>query len=237
MDLTNRIAVVTGGTEGIGRATAYALGRAGAQVAICARTAVRIGECVSSLQAEGITAWGTVCDVAEPEDVAGFARLVRAELGAPDILVNNAGIGRFGPLDELSLEDWDAVLRTNVRSLFVVTREFLPAMKRAGRGDIVNVASLAGRNGFPGGTAYAASKHAVLGFSRSLLLEVRPHGVRVVAVCPGSVDTPFFDKQAQMQPNRTTILRAEDVAATILHVLRLPPHATVSELDIRPANP
>ncbi len=237
MTLTHRMAVVTGGTEGIGRATARALGHAGARVAICARTAARVDETVSALRADGITACGAACDVAEPADVSAFARRVRGELGVPDILVNNAGIGRFGALDELTLEDWDAVLRTNVRSLFVVTREFLPDMKRAGRGDIVNVVSLAGRNGFPGGTAYAASKHAALGFSRSLLLEARPHGVRVVAVCPGSVDTPFFDKQAQMQPNRTTILRAEDVAATILHALGLPPHATMSEVDLRPANP
>ncbi len=232
------IAVVTGATEGIGRATAFALGRAGARVAICARNAKHVTSTVAALRDGGIDAAGAPCDVRDPDSVVVFGRYVRDQVGDPTILVNNAGIGRFAPLDEMSLDDWDDVQNTNVRSLFLVTREFLPAMKRAGRGDIVNVASLAGRNGFPGGTAYTASKHAVLGFSKSLLLEVRPQGVRVIAICPGSVDTPWMDKSGRAKPNRDKILHAEDIADTIVHALSLPAdRATISELDIRPANP
>lgn len=238
MTALNGLAVVTGATEGIGRATAFALGRAGASLAICARNAAKVKETVTALARADITAIGTPCDVRDPSSVQAFGRFVREQAGDPAILVNNAGIGRFAPLDEMTLEDWDDVQATNVRSLFLVTREFLPAMKRAGRGDIVNVASLAGRNGFPGGTAYTASKHAVLGFSKSLLLEVRKEGVRVIAVCPGSVDTPWVEKSGRPKPNRDRILHAEDVAETILHALTLPPErATISELDIRPANP
>ena len=125
---------------------------------------------------------------------AALAKHVLAELGTPTLLVNNAGVARWGAVAEMPLEDWDAVIGTNVTGMFLVTRAFLPAMLHAGTGTIVNLASLAGRNGISGGAAYSASKHAVLGFSRSLMLEVRRQGLRVVAVCPGSVDTAIFDK-------------------------------------------
>jgi len=110
-------------------------------------------------------------------------------------------------------------------------------MRRRRRGAIVNVASLAGRNGFVGGTAYTASKHAVLGFSKSLMLEARKDDVRVIAICPGSVDTGMLRDQPLLKADPTKILRPEDVAATIVHVLELPDRALVSELDIRPTNP
>lgn len=237
MTLTDSIAVVTGATEGIGRATAFALGMAGARVAICSRTASAVEATLRDLRAAGIEAAGTTCDVSQPDPVERFAKFVIAELGHPTILVNNAGIAIFGKFEEMRLEDWDAVINTNVRSLFLVTRAFVPEMKRRGRGDIVNVASLAGRNPVPGGVAYSASKHAVLGFSKSLLLEARKHGIRVVAICPGSVATPFFDKAGQ-ERDPSKMLSADDVAATIVNVLSLPAErATVSELDIRPANP
>lgn len=237
MTFQGRLAVVTGATRGIGRATAAALGRAGARVLVCGRDAGRVAAAVAALRDGGADADGGPCDVTDAVGVGDFAGWVRQTHGVPDILVNNAGVGRFAPLEELSLEDWDAVMATNVRSLFLVTRAFLPDMKRRGRGDIVNVVSLAGRNGFAGGTAYTASKHAALGFSRSLLLEARPHGIRVIAVCPGSVDTAFFDGQEVLQPQRARLLRPEDVADAIVAALHLPPHATLSELDLRPANP
>ena len=108
---------------------------------------------------------------------------------------------------------------------------------RAGGGAIVNIASLAGKNGFDGGTAYCASKHAVLGFSKALMLEVRKRGIRVIAVCPGSVATPFMDKQSQMRPNRERVLQPDDVAQAVLGALTLPDRAMLSEFDLRPTNP
>src|SRR5882724_10636560 len=182
MDLTGSLAVVTGATEGIGRATAFALGRAGARVAICARTEANVHATVRDLRADGIDAIGMPCDVSDPACVEAFAAFVIRERGAPQVLVNNAGIGRFRPLVELSLEDWDETMGVNVRSLYLVTRAFLKGMLDAGTGTIVNIASLAGKNGIEGGTAYCASKHAVLGFSKSLMLEVRKHGLRGDAV-------------------------------------------------------
>ena len=128
-------------------------------------------------------------------------------------------------------------MSTNVRSLYLVTRAVLPSMRSRRQGSIVNVASLAGRNGFVGGTAYTASKHAVLGFSRSLMLEVRKDNIRVIAICPGSVDTGLLRDQPMLKSEPSRILQPEDVAASILHALTLPERALVSELDIRPTNP
>jgi 3-oxoacyl-[acyl-carrier protein] reductase len=230
-------ALVTGATQGIGRATAFALGRAGYRVGICARTAAKVQTLLAELGAEGIRAAGAPADVADPEQVGDALNQITGDLGEIGILVNNAGVLIARHFEELTLEDWDVTMATNLRSLFVVTRAVLPSMRQKREGAIVNVASLAGRNGFVGGTAYAASKHAVLGFSRSLMLEVRKDNVRVITICPGSVDTGMLQDQPLLRSDPRRILRPEDVADTILHALRLPDRALVSELDIRPTNP
>ena len=230
-------ALVTGATEGIGRATALALGRAGYRVGICSRSSDKVAATLAELRAEGVSAAGAAADVADPAQVRHLVDRVRAELGEIDVLVNNAGVLIARPFDELTLEDWDATMATNLRSLYLTTHLVLPGMRTRRQGTIVNVASLAGRNGFVGGSAYSASKHAVLGFSRSLMLEVRKDNVRVVAICPGSVATGMLRDQAMLKPDHERILRPEDVAASILHVLTLPSGALVSELDIRPTNP
>lgn len=237
MNLRGELAVVTGATQGIGRAVALALGRAGAKVAICARNGQNVRATVGSWCAEGIDAIGSACDVGDPAQVERFAAFVVRERGPVRVLVNNAGIARFAPLERLSLEDWDATINTNLRALFLVTRAFLPRMKETGGGAIVNVASLAGRNGFEEGTAYCASKHGVLGFAKALMPEVRKHNIRVITVCPGSVATPLMEHQARFQPHVDRILRPEDVAEAVLATLTLPDRAMISELDIRPTNP
>jgi 3-oxoacyl-[acyl-carrier protein] reductase len=237
MELSGAHAVVTGATEGIGRAIAFQLGGAGARLTICARTESNVRTTVEALRDAGIDAVGMPCDVSDPAGVAAFAAFAVQQHGAPRVLVNNAGIGRFKPLSELSVEDWDATMAVNVRSLFLMTRAFVAGMKQAGGGTIVNMASLAGRNGFEGGTAHCASKHAVLGFSKALMLEVRKHHIRVVAICPGSVATPFMDKQGRERPNRERVLAAEDVAHAVVSALTLSDRGMVSELDIRPTNP
>jgi 3-oxoacyl-[acyl-carrier protein] reductase len=230
-------ALITGATHGIGRATAFALGRAGYRVGVCARTAPKVAALVDELRAAGIEAAGHAGDVAQPDDVSALVEHVGSSLGEVGVLVNNAGVLIARPIAELTLEDWDLTMATNLRSLFLVTRAVLPSMRAKGWGDIVNVASLAGRNGFVGGTAYTASKHAVLGFGRSLMLELRKEGIRVVTICPGSVDTGMLREQPMLKSNPDRILTPEDVAESILHTLRLPRRALVSEVDLRPTNP
>ena len=230
-------ALVTGATQGIGRATALTLGRAGYRVGVCARTEAHVRRLVEELKAEGIEAAGAKADVGQPDAVPPAVQKIVSALGEIGVLVNNAGIMIAKPFEELTLADWDSTMATNVRSLYLMTREVLPAMRRRREGTIVNVASLAGKNGFVGGTAYTASKHAVLGFSRSLMLEARKDNVRVIAICPGSVATGMMRDQTMLKAEPTKILQPEDVAETILHAIRLPARAMVSELDIRPTNP
>ncbi len=236
MNLKNAIAVVTGGSEGIGLALAHAFGREGAAVAICSRSEAKVTAALRALTGARVRAVGTPCDVTDPQAVAGFADFVTRSLGRPTVVINNAGIGRFAPLETMSLDDWDAIHATNLRGPFLVTRAFLPAMKAAGEGAIVNVASLAGRNGFEGGTAYCASKHGLIGFAKALMFEVRKHGIRVITVCPGSVATEF-NGPSDHRDKTERVLHAEDVADIILATLTLPERAMVSELDIRPSNP
>jgi NADP-dependent 3-hydroxy acid dehydrogenase YdfG len=230
-------ALVTGATQGIGRATAFALGRAGHRVAVCARTPDALDALVTDLAREGIEAAGATADVGDPAQVARAVERLTGALGEIGLLVNNAGVMIARPFAELTLEDWDTTMATNLRSLFLVTRAVLPAMRRRHGGTIVNVASLAGRNGFAGGTAYCASKHAVLGFSRALMQEFRKEGIRVIAICPGSVDTGMLHDQPMLKSNPERILQPDDVADAILHAVQLPERALVSELDIRPTNP
>ncbi len=237
MEWSSQLAVVTGATSGIGKALTEGLADRGAAVAVCARNAIGVANLTAQLRERGSTAFGMACDVREERDVGAFAERVLKEAGTPTIVINNAGVGRFAPVAEMTTELWDEVLDVNLRGMFLVTRAFLPAMLAAGRGAVVNMASLAGRNGFVEGAAYSASKHGVLGFSKSLMLEVRQRGIRVVAVCPGSVNTPFFDRQTPMKPNREKILAPEDVAQVVLDALAVPERAMVSELDIRPTNP
>jgi len=230
-------ALITGSTAGIGRAIAFALGREGYSIGVCGRSADRVHDVLAELRAAGITTAGGKADVSDPVAVGGLVSHVTHELGPVDVLVNNAGIGILKPFSELTLEEWDQTIATNLRSMYVVTREVLAGMRARGHGAVINIASLAGRNAIVGGTAYAASKHAVLGFSKSLLLEVRKEGVRVAAICPGSVATGFGKGRTVPKISREGILAPEDVADAVVAVLRLPARALMSEIDLRPSNP
>ncbi len=237
MNLGGAACVVTGATQGIGRAIATALGKRGATVAVCARNERDVALLTGELRSMGARAVGAPCDVADEASVAAFHSLVDREIGPADVVVNNAGVGFFAPLDELTVTQFDQTLGVNVRGTFLVTRAFVPAMKSRGTGHIVNIASLAARSGFEGGTAYAASKHAVLGFSRSLMLELRQYGIRVMTICPGSVVTRFFRKAGAEIERPDRKLQPEDVADAVIAALTQPDRALVSELDLRPTTP
>lgn len=228
-----RVAIVTGGTRGIGEAISIMLNDMGIKVA--ANYAGNEERAREFSERTGIASYKW--DVSDHEACQEGARRVEADLGPVDVLVNNAGLGVLKPFADLSLAEWDAVMATNLRGIYLVTSAVLPGMRERRRGDVINISSLAGKRGFPGGTAYSASKHAVMGFSESLNLEVRKDGVRVVAVCPGSVDTKIIHAQTLFERDPDKILKPEDVAAMVLAVLRLPRRATVTEFEIRPSDP
>lgn len=229
-------ALITGASEGIGHATALAFGAAGYSVGLVARNAARLDERVAELGARGVKAIAASADVADPGQVAAAVAKITAALGPVDVLVNNAGLLISKPFVDTSLDDFDRMFATNVRSIYLVTQAVLPSMLARGAGVIVNIASLAGKNGVANAAAYSATKHAVLGLSRSLMLEVRKRGVRVIAICPGSVATAMIQEFGSAPPVER-MLQPEDVAAAVVAAVHQPSRATVSELDIRPSNP
>jgi NAD(P)-dependent dehydrogenase (short-subunit alcohol dehydrogenase family) len=237
MNIEGLRCVVTGGSTGIGLETARALAAAGARVAICARTAETIEAAAEELASTGAEILPLRVDVTDEAQVDSLVSSVAERWGGADVLVNNAGIGIFGNILDLDVEDYDRVFGVNVRGLFLCSQAFAPLMVEQGDGVIVNVASLAGKNSFAGGSIYAASKHAVMGMSKSMMLDLRPRGVRVLTVCPGTVYTPFFDRVAGYDPDEAKSLRAEDVADMIVQTIRLSDRATISEFEIRPVNP
>ena len=187
--LAGRGAVVTGAGRGIGMAVARALIGAGAAVVVAARTRGAIEKVAMELRATGGRAWAVPCDVTDPANVDALARAAAAHLGHVDILVNNAGISHSAPLHRTTLEDWNRMLTVNATGTFLCTQAFLPGMVERHWGRVVNIASVAGLSGGKYIAAYSASKHAVVGFTRSVAAEVADTGVTVNAVCPGYVDT------------------------------------------------
>jgi NAD(P)-dependent dehydrogenase (short-subunit alcohol dehydrogenase family) len=197
VDLTGRVAVVTGGGRGIGAAVARGLAQAGARVVVSARSAGQIDGVARELAAAGHEARAVVCDVTEPESVDRLLGVVETELGPVDILINNAGVSSSAPLRSLELAEWNRLMAVNATGTFLCTRAFLPAMIANGWGRVINVASVAGRAGAAYISAYAASKHAVIGFTRSVAAEVAAKGVTVNALCPGYVETPMTDESVE----------------------------------------
>lgn len=226
MELAGKVAIVTGGTKGIGRAIASSLVKAGVQVAITARSEHDL--------AHG-TAAGYVCDVRKYDQVKStFARIIE-DFGGVDILVNNAGIGIFASVESMSVEDFRAVLETNVFGVFHCCHEAIPLMKRRGGGYIINISSLAGANPHANMAAYNASKFGLNGFSEALMQEVRHDGIKVSYIMPGSVNTEFGGDEPS--DAKSWQLQPDDIARVVMDLLEYPDRALPSRVEIRPSRP
>jgi NADP-dependent 3-hydroxy acid dehydrogenase YdfG len=236
--LDGRVAIVTGGGSGIGEATAAALAREGAKVAVVGRRPEPLEDLVRALTGEGHTAFAVAADVTDPEDVTELVAQVRARWGRIDVLVNSAGINvPRRDLASLSVSDWEAVLRVNLTGTFLVTHAVLPVMREQRSGTVVNVSSIAGYRAMAlTGPAYNAAKAGVNAFTESINLADRRNGIRACAVCPGEVATPILELRPQppSAEARASMLQPEDLAETILFVAALPQRANVELLTIYP---
>lgn len=235
-DLKNKIACVTGGTKGIGRAIAEALLNEGASVAICARHENDVEDAVGAMRKlnRGKIS-GRACDVRNHQQVKAFINHTVERFGGLDILINNAGVGGFGSVQDLAPEQWRQTIETNLTGVYYCCHEAIPEMKKRGGGFIVNMGSLAGKNAFSGGAAYNASKFGLIGFSEALMLDVRYDNIRVSYIMPGSVNTEFNDDT--VDASKAWQLTAEDVAHVVLNVLKLDPRAMASRVELRPSKP
>ena len=235
MNIENKIAVVTGGTKGIGRAIAEGLLKKGANVFICARDKYELKRALEQLSALGKVD-GEICDVRSEAQVEMMLAECERIFGGVDVLVNNAGIGIIGKtVEEMSAEEFEQTLQTNLFGVFYTCHHAIPMMKRRGGGYIINISSLAGQNAHPKMAAYNASKFGLNGFTEALMQEVRADNIKVTAICPGSVNTyfggdePSEDKAWQIQP--------EDIAEVVIDLLNFNERALPSKIEIRPSNP
>jgi len=224
-------ALVTGGSRGIGRALALRLAALGARVAICGRAPSALDETLAALRELGPTAHAQVADVTQSAQVAALVRDAESAIGPISILINNAGVGLFAPVQQQSEAEWDTVLDTNLKSVFLVSRAVVPGMIQRAAGDIINISSLAGLNAFAGGALYCASKWGLQGLTACMAEDLRGYGIRVSSVCPGSVATEFSGKSAQQKPHA---LQAEDVAHAVETIVTQAPNSFISQLQIRP---
>jgi len=236
MDLNGKVAIVTGGTKGIGRGIAEALVQEGSNVCVSARSRNEIDETVRELRALGRgSVTGVVCDVRDHNQVKSLFELTMVELGGVDILVNNAGIGIFATVEEMSPADFRAVLETNVFGVFYCCHEAIPLMKQRGGGYIINISSLAGANAHPRLAAYNASKFGLNGFSEALMQEVRHDGIKVSYIMPGSVNTEFGGDSPSDQ--NSWQLQPADIARVVIDLLHHDERALPSRIEIRPSKP
>jgi 3-oxoacyl-[acyl-carrier protein] reductase len=229
--LEGKIALITGASRGIGLAIAKSLGRLGAHLSVCARDAKKLESAARELEREAGKVLAIPADVSRPDDIASLVQKTTRSLGPIEILVNNAGIGYFGPAHEAAESNWDSVLDTNLKSVFLLSKAVAPGMIERRSGHIINIASLAGKNAFAGGGIYCASKWGLLGLTECMAEDLRGYGIRVSAVCPGSVATDFGPHTGK-DPRK--LLQPEDIAHAVETLVTQAPQSFISEILLRP---
>lgn len=234
MKLAGQVAVVTGAGRGIGRAIAGALAREGAAVALAARSGAELDGVAREIRQTGGQALVVPTDVRQEASVEALVRRALAEWRQIDVLVNAAGVATFAPVTDSKLDDWDQMLAVNLRGAVLACRAVLPAMIGRRRGTIINVGSVVTSRALTGSAAYTASKYGLLGFSRVLAEEMRPHGVRIGVLSAGATDTPLWDAMPGA-PARDRMLRADQVAEAALLMACLAPNAALEEVTLLPA--
>lgn len=234
--LSDNVAVVTGASSGIGKATAYALAESGASVVAVARRGDLVEEVANTITAAGGRAIGVAADVSDEDDVDDLYRAVIEEFGQADILVNNAGVSKYGPLESITVDDYDWMMNTNMRASFLCTRKFLPDMLARREGQICFLASVAGLRGLPYETAYCASKFAQVGFAQALDHETYTSGIKVSVVAPGGVHTNFAigTGRTEGDPMLEDMMEPEDIASAVIFALTQPEKARTFLIGMRP---
>ena len=234
--LSGKIAIVTGGSRGIGRAIAEKLLREGVSVAICGRSQESVDKAVIEMTPLG-RIFGRGADVSKAEQVSKFFQAVDAEFAGLDILINNAGQGAFRKVAEMTPQEWHRNIDLNLNGAFYCAHEALPRFAKRGGGFVVNISSLAGKNAFSGGAGYNASKAGLNAFTEAMMLDHRHENVRVSSIMPGSVDTEFTGDPAKRVGDTSWMIAPEDVAETVALVLRMPTRTMISRVEMRPSRP
>jgi short-subunit dehydrogenase len=230
------VSIITGGSRGIGLGIALKLGEEGHNIILTARDENNLKKAKESISKMGIDCEYYSGDAADENSVKEIVEKVLEKYGRIDHLINNAGIGIFKKVVDASLSDFKKQVDVNLFGVFNFTHSVLPSMIKRKKGSIINIASLAGKNSFIGGSMYSSTKHALLGFARSLMLEVREFNIRVATICPGSVDTSFSSGNSDPR-SKGEILKPEDVADAVAAIIKMPARAMMSEIDLRPTNP
>lgn len=231
------VSIVTGAGKGIGRGIALKLAREGHNVIITSRTESELIIAQKEIESNGVESSYFVGDVTDVDFVSSIVKNTLERFGKIDHLINNAGFGIFKNLVDSRLEEFQSQVNTNLFGVYNFCKAVLPGMIEKRKGSIINISSLAGKNFFAGGTMYTATKHALMGFSKSLMMEVREYNIRVAVVCPGSVETNFGSKSENSPISKGEILKPEDVADTVAAIIKLPVRALISEVELRPTNP
>jgi 3-oxoacyl-[acyl-carrier protein] reductase len=230
--LAGQVALVTGGGRGIGRAVGKALAAAGAHVVVTARTRAEIEAVAREIADAGGQATAMPMDLADEASVRAVFTAVRARARRLDVLVNNAGIGFYGPVKDFAIEDLDRMVAVNLRGTFLCCQEAVRIMAPQKSGYIINISSVVGIKGYPEQAGYAATKHAIMGLTKSLAVEAREQGIRVSVILPGGVDTAMV-REARPDLDPAILLQPEDIAQAVLYLLSLSDRAAVDEIYIR----